>query len=110
MSVLLTPLVPAFVWQAHATDERVRHDLETLPTLLDEVDRLLETGVIGGPELGAADFQIGSSVRMLLAMEDAGRLVAGRPAMAFARRVVPDYPDIPAALPANWLPADRRPG
>jgi hypothetical protein len=43
---------------------------------------------------------------MLLAMQDAGRLVAGRPAMAFARRVVPDYPDIPAALPANWLPAD----
>jgi hypothetical protein len=43
---------------------------------------------------------------MLLAMLDAGRVVAGRPAMSFARRVVPDYPDIPAALPVNWLPAD----
>jgi hypothetical protein len=38
-------------------------------------------------------------------MQDAGRLVAGRPAIAFARRVVLDYPDIPAALPADWLPA-----
>ena len=105
VSVLLTPLVPAFVWQAQATDDRVRHDLEALPALLDEVDRLLDTGVIGGPQLGAADFQIGSSVRVLLAMQDAGRLVAGRPAMAFARRVAPDYPDIPAVLPADWLPA-----
>lgn len=106
VSVLLTPLIPAFVWQAQATDERVRRDLEALPALLDEVDRLLEIGVIGGAQLGAADFQIGSSVRMLLAMQDAGRVVAGRPAMSFARRVVPDYPDIPAALPVNWLPAD----
>ena len=105
VSVLLTPLVPAFVWQAQATDDRVRHDLEALPALLDEVDRLLETGVIGGPQLGAADFQIGSSVRVLLAMQDTGRLVAGRPAMTLARRVVPDYPDIPAVLPVDWLPA-----
>jgi glutathione S-transferase len=104
MGVLLTPLVPAFVWQAEASDERVRRDLDELPGLLDEVDRLLEIGVIGGPELGAADFQIGSSVRMLLAMQDAGRVVAGRPAQVFARRVVPDYPDIPAALPSDWLP------
>jgi glutathione S-transferase len=105
VSVLLTPLVPAFVWQAQATDDRVRHDLEALPALLDEVDRLLETGVIGGPQLGAADFQIGSSIRVLLAMQDAGRLLAGRHAMVFARRVVPNYPDIPAVLPVDWLPA-----
>jgi glutathione S-transferase len=105
VSVLLSPLVPVFVWQAQATDDRVRHDLEALPALLDEVDRLLETGVIGGAQLGAADFQIGSSVRVLLAMQDAGRLVVGRPAMTFARRVVPGYPDIPAVLPVEWLPA-----
>jgi glutathione S-transferase len=104
VSVLLTPVVPAFVWQAGASDERVRRDLAELPGLLDEVDQLLEIGVIGGPELGAADFQIGSTVRMLLAMQDVGRLVAGRPAQSFAERVLPDYPDIPAALPGDWLP------
>jgi hypothetical protein len=47
-------------------------------------------------------------VRALLAMEDAGRLVAGRPAGAFALRVIPRYPRIPAVLPGDWLP-DARP-
>jgi glutathione S-transferase len=103
-AVLLTPVVPVFVWQAGASDERVRHDLAGLPGLLDEVDRLLQRGVIGGERLGAADFQIASSVRMLLTMDDVGRLVSGRPAQAFALRVVPDYPRVPAALPASWLP------
>jgi glutathione S-transferase len=103
--LMLTPVVPAFTWQAGASDERVERDLAELPGLLDEVDRLLELGVIGGEQPGAADFQIGSSVRMLLAMEDVGRLVAGRPAQAFALQVVPDYPAVPAALPARWLPA-----
>jgi glutathione S-transferase len=105
MSVLLTPLVPAFVWQSQATDERVRRDLHELPALLDEVDRLLELGVLGGDQLGAADFQIGSSVRVLLAMQDVGRVVVGRPAETLARRVLPGYPDIPAVLPSHWLPA-----
>jgi glutathione S-transferase len=105
MGALLTPVVPVFVRRAGASDQRVKLDLAELPGLLDEVDHLLETGVIGDAELGAADFQIGSSVRMLLAMEDVSRVVAGRPAEAFARRVVPDYPDVPAALPADWFPA-----
>ncbi len=103
-SVLLTPVVPIFVRQAGASDERVRHDLAELPGLLDEVDSLLERGVIGGEELGAADFQIGSTVRVLLAFQDVRPLVVGRQAEAFAIRVVPDYPEIPAALPRDWLP------
>ena len=101
---LLTPIVPLFVRQVGATDERIRRDLAELPGMLDEVDRLLERGVIGAEELGAADFQIGASVRMLLAMQDVAPLVRGRPAEAFALRVVPRYPHIPSALPAHWLP------
>ena len=103
-SWVLTPMAPVFAALVGASDDRVRGDLARIPELLDEVDRLLGAGVIGGAELGAADFQVGSSVRMLLAMEDVGRLMAGRPAEAFARRVVPDYPPIPAVLPADWLP------
>ncbi len=75
-------------------------DLAALPALLDHVDELLAEGTIGGPRLNAADWQIGTSVRVLLAMEDVSRLVAGRPAEAHARRVQPDYPEIPAALSA----------
>jgi glutathione S-transferase len=102
---VLTPLAPVFAKLAGADDEAVRGDLAALPGLLDAVDRLLETDVIGGDELGAADFQIAASVRMLLAMADVGRLVAGRPAEAFARRAIPDHPAIPAVLPPDWLPA-----
>jgi glutathione S-transferase len=101
---LLTPLAPVFAALVGAGDDSVRGDVARLPELLDEVDRLLGAGVIGGAALGAADFQIGASVRTLLASQDTGRLVAGRPAEAFARRVVPDYPPIPAVLPPDWLP------
>lgn len=104
-AVALSPIVPIFVRQVGASDDRVREDLADLPGLVDEVDRLLSEGVIGGEQPGAADFQIASSVRMLLAMEDVGRLVAGRPAEAFARRLVRDYPAIPAVFPQQWLPS-----
>jgi glutathione S-transferase len=105
VGILLTPVVPVFVRQAGASDEQVRRDLAELPGLLDKVDSLLESGVLGGENLGAADFQIGSSVRVLVAMQDVSPLVAGRPAESFARRVVSDYPEVPAVLPADWLPA-----
>jgi glutathione S-transferase len=104
VGIALTPLVPVFTRQSGATEERVRSDLEELPSLLDQVDRLLADGVIGRDELGAADFQIAATVRVLVAMGDVGRLVAGRPAEAFARRVVPIYPDVPAVFPVGWLP------
>jgi glutathione S-transferase len=103
MGALLTPVVPIFCRQVGATAARVRADVAELGGHLDHVDQLLADGVIGGDELGAADFQIGTSVRMLTAFEDVGRLVAGRPAEAFGRRIVPDYPPIPAALPAAWF-------
>jgi glutathione S-transferase len=104
-AVALTPLALVFARQVGAGTEAVRRDLAELPGLLDEVDRLIDHGVIGGPELGAADFQIATSVRMLLAFEDVGRLVRGRPAEALARRAVPEYPEIPAVLPPDWVPS-----
>jgi len=104
-AVTLAPLAPVFAHQVGAGNEQVRRDLAELPGLLDEVDRLIQRGVLGAEELGAADFQIGTSVRMLLAMQDVGQLVQGRPAESLALRTQPDYPDIPAALPPEWLPA-----
>lgn len=102
-AVALAPVATFFAWQVGASDERVRADLAGLPGLLDEVDRLLGAGVIGGEELGAADFQIASSVRLLVAMQDVGRLVSGRPAEAFALRVVPEQGDVPAVFPPDWI-------
>lgn len=94
---LLTPVVPLFVAQAGATPQRVQADLDALPGHLDHVDALLERGVIGRDTPNAADWQIGTTVRVLLAFEDLEHLVAGRPAEALARRLVPEFPLIPAA-------------
>jgi glutathione S-transferase len=91
------PLAALFVAHSGATRERVARDLADLPGLLDHVDALLAEGTIGGQRLNVADFQIGTTVRMLLAMEDVAPLVAGRPAEAHARRVLPDHVAIPAA-------------
>jgi glutathione S-transferase len=102
--IVLTPVVPVFARIAGANDAQVKHDLDRLPELLDVVDRLIGRGVIGGGQLNAADFQIAPSVRMLLAMADIAHLVADRAAATLARRVVTDYPVIPAALPRDWVP------
>jgi glutathione S-transferase len=102
--LLLTPIVPVFARVAGANAAQVRHDLGRLPELLDEVDRLITQGVIGGDPLNAADFQIAPSVRVLLAMTDIAHLVADRQAATLARRVVADYPPIPPALPTDWIP------
>jgi glutathione S-transferase len=88
-----------------ATDENVRRDLEDLPGLLDHVDTLIADGVIGGHEPNAADFQIGTTVRVFLGMEDLRPYAEGRPCAELATRLLPDYPGpIPSFLPPDWLP------
>ena len=105
-----------------ATDGQVREDLVRLPALLDHADALVADGLIGGAAPNAADLQILSSVRLLLAHEDLRPAVAARPCGRAALRLIPDYPrsgqdalpPIPAALPPERLPApwpggDERP-
>jgi len=75
-----------------ATDEAAARDLEALPGLIDRVDELISEGVIGGPERNAADFQIGTSVSLLLTMDDVRPLIEGRPAERLAREIVPHQP------------------
>jgi glutathione S-transferase len=89
-----------------ATADAVREDLRGLPGLLDRVDELLAKGVIGGDEPNAADYQIGTSVRLLMAFDQLRPLLDGRPAAAFAARIAPDPGGrVPAALPPEWVPA-----
>ncbi len=62
--------------------------------------------MIGGPERNVADFQIATSVGLLLTMGDTRPYVEGRPAEHHARAVVPRQPGrLPPALPAAWRPA-----
>lgn len=96
-----------------ATDAQVRQDLARLPALLDHADALIDEGAIGGAAPNAADLQILTSVRLLLAHDDLRPAIAGRPCGQAALRLIPDYPrsgpdalpPIPAVLPLEWLPA-----
>jgi glutathione S-transferase len=90
---------------SNATDETVRADLAALPGHLDHVDSLIASGVIGGEQPNAADFQIGCTVRVFLGKEDLRRYAEGRPCADLAMRLLPDYPGpVPAYLPGDWLP------
>ena len=88
-----------------ASSEAVRTDLQRLPSLLAHVDKLIADGVIGGDEPNAADYQIATSVRLLLAFDQLEPLVSAGTA-EWARRIAPDPGGrIPAALPQDSLPS-----
>ena len=94
----------------HATDDAAREDLSLVPERLDQIDAWIAEGVLNGPELNAADFQIGVNLSALLACEDLAPLVHGRPAEALGRRVRPEYGGtVRRALPPEWLPRPALP-
>jgi glutathione S-transferase len=102
------PMAVAFARMARATGEQARADVAGLPGMLDHVDALIADGTIGADAPNAADFQIGTTVRVLLAFSDLRDAVEGRPAADLALRVLPRYPGpIPPALPREWLAALR---
>ncbi len=87
-----------------ASDENVRRDLAALPGMLDHVDGLLADRVIGRDRPTLADFQIATSVSLLLTMDDLRPLIEGRPAARHARTLVPEQRgSLPPSLPAAWL-------
>jgi glutathione S-transferase len=108
LAAVQKPLAHAFARMAEVSDERIRADVASLPALLDRVDALIAAGAIGGDEPNAADFQIGTTIRVFLAYEDPRGLVEGRPAADLAMRLLPRYPGpIPPFLPRAWLDEAR---
>lgn len=104
---LMLPMAAFYARREDArSTERVRRDGVELPGNLDRVDELIAEGVLGSPELNAADFQIGTTLRVMLSLSDYEPLLAGRPAEALARRVWPDHPggDVPPLLPPHLQP------
>jgi glutathione S-transferase len=88
-----------------SSDESVRADLAALPAQLDHVDELIAAGVIGGEQPNAADFQIATSVRVLLNFPQLVPLIESRPAAELAMRIAPSFGrELPIKLPAEWLP------
>jgi glutathione S-transferase len=98
------PLVALSARLNGATDEAVRADLAALPGVLQRIDDWIASGVLGGEQLNAADYQIAPSVRLLMTLQDLREQIAARPAGELAMRVTPDYAgDTPPILPAAWL-------
>lgn len=87
-----------------ATDAAAKHDLATLNARLDQIDDWIQSGLLNGDELNAADFQIAPNIAWLLCFEDIAPSVVNRPAAAHARRVAGDMPrQLPRAFPDEWL-------
>ncbi|HXR61852.1 MAG TPA: glutathione S-transferase family protein [Solirubrobacterales bacterium] len=98
------PIVALSARFNEASDENARHAVEQLPALLDRVDALIESGVLNGAQLNAADFQIAPSIGLAMTLDDLRPAIENRPAGALARRVVPQYPGrMPAVVPPEWL-------
>jgi glutathione S-transferase len=105
-ATLNLPVARYFARLSGASDEAVRADLSALPSMLDRVDGWIADGTLGGARVNAADCQIASTVRVLLAYEDLRPMLADRPAAELATRLFPSYPEpIPLRLPPAWLPS-----
>jgi len=113
-AVLAARLAPPFIDRGvrvnGVTGETVRANLAALDSMLRRVEGWIAAGVLDGEELGAADFQIGASVRLLLTFQDLRPLIEDRPAARLARRAVPVYRgDAPPVFPPAWLEPLRSP-
>lgn len=104
--VPLAPLVVPILVRFHsARDEAVRQDLAALPDLLDRVDGWIAAGVLGSAPPNVADYQVATSLALLMTLDDLRPVIAARPAGELARRLAPGLPGrLPPAFPREWLP------
>jgi glutathione S-transferase len=97
------PLIRMAIRLNDSSDEVVREQIAAIPAALDKVDRLIAEGVIGG-EPNAADFQLATTTRLLMAFADIEPAIERRPAGELARRIAPDPPGrIGPVFPEEWL-------
>ncbi len=98
------PVAWYFARKVDASDgDRMARLAATLPGVFDHVDGLIEAGTIGGEERNAADFQIGTSIRLLMSFADLTPLLEDRAAGRHATALMPDYP---TGIPAGFMPPD----
>jgi glutathione S-transferase len=104
MARVNAPLARRFARISQATDASVEADAKNVPELLDHADQLISDGTIGGPELNAADFQIGTSVRALMLFAELRPSIEGRPCAGLATKLLPRFAGpLEIGLPDAWL-------
>jgi glutathione S-transferase len=84
-------------------DRQIERAIAQVPEVLGHVDELISSGVIGGDQPNAADFQIATSVRALLTVEDLRPVTDQRPAAELAMRFLPEFG---TAFPTGMLPVE----
>jgi glutathione S-transferase len=98
------PIVAAAARLNEATDDKVRADVAALPGILARIDDWIEAGVLGGEPPNAADYQLATSLRLLMTLDDLRPAIERRPGGELAARVVPEFPGrVPPVLPSIWL-------
>ncbi len=87
-----------------ANDENTRAALAALPGMLRRIDDWIADGVLNAENHGAAEIQIGASLRLAMALDDLRPFIEPRPCGQMALEVVPSYPGkVPPILPEQWL-------
>jgi glutathione S-transferase len=85
---LIIPMIGRLVFNVgSATEEEM---LAGLPAMLDRIDGWIDEGVLGGPQLNAADFMVAPSLALILYRPDVMPLFAGRPALELVDRLLPE--------------------
>jgi glutathione S-transferase len=90
MAALTKPIAARRSAEVGGDEATIREDVARLPGLLDHVDALVGAGVIGSDRPNAADFQILSTVRVLLDFK-ALPAAEDRPSAQRARRLFPHW-------------------
>jgi glutathione S-transferase len=104
------PVVSMAARLNNSTDEVVRETVAAIPAAIDRIDALIAEGVLNGDELNAADYQVGTSVRLLMSFDDIAPMIDGRPAGELAKRVQPQATGrIGPVVPAEWLQSAAAP-
>lgn len=100
----LWPVAQFYLRYEGGGEKAARRDVAELPAHLDRIEDFLEAGTIGGTELNAADYQIGTSTRLLLNFMPLRHLIVGRPAAEHAMRIAPKLGlEVPMTIPEDWL-------
>jgi glutathione S-transferase len=68
-------------------DRKLMPELESM---LDRIDAWIADGVVGGPQLNAADFMIAPSLALILYRPDVKPMFEGRPSLGFVDRLLPE--------------------
>jgi glutathione S-transferase len=84
-------VTPKILRAAFATSPTAERDpAAELPAILDRIDAWIADGVLGGPQLNAADFMVAPSLALILYRPDVMPMFEGRPTLDLVDRLLPE--------------------